>query len=111
MPEWYRGSVEILDSRTLKVTLPDGMKVTPGQPVPPEILEMMAAELRLANDNVLNDAEGCGVQLGRSRSLAEGCGAQLGKASPAEGCGAQLGKAIDAAEGCGAQLGKTSMKV
>lgn len=126
MAEWYRGSVEILDSRTLKVTLPDGMKVTAGQAVPPEILEMMAAYLRLANDNFLNDAEGCGVQLGRSKSVAEGCGAQLGKAKDvaegcgaqlgktkdvAEGCGAQLGKTSEAAEGCGAQLGKTSMKV
>src|SRR5260221_397863 len=88
MAEWYRGSVEILDSRTLKVTLPDGMKLTPGQPVPPEILEMMAAYLRLKNDNVLNDAEGCGVQLGRA---AEGCVLQLGLAAePAEGCIAQF---------------------
>jgi hypothetical protein len=102
--EWYRGSVEVLDSRTLKVTLPDGMKITPGQPVPPEILEMMAAYLRLKNNNVLSDAEGCGVQLGVSRARAEGCGAQLGAARQAEGCGAQLGAARQA-EGCGAQLG------
>jgi Putative auto-transporter adhesin, head GIN domain len=104
--EWYRGNVEVLDSRTLKVTLPDGMKITPGQPVPPEILEMMAAYLRLKNDNVLSDAEGCGVQLGVARVRAEGCGAQLGAArQAAEGCGAQLGAARQAAEGCGAQFG------
>jgi hypothetical protein len=108
MSDWYRGSVEIVDSRTLKVTLPDGMKVTPGEPVPPEILEMMAAYLRLQNDNVLNDAEGCGVQLGRAIKAAEACGVQLGKAKPAaEGCALQFGKAPEAAEGCGAQLGKT----
>jgi hypothetical protein len=107
MSEWYRGSVEIVDSRTLKVTLPDGMKVTPGQPVPPEILEMMAAYLRLRNENVLNEAEGCGVQLGRA---AEACGVQLGKtAQPAEGCVLQFGRTAQPAEGClptVTQLGK-----
>src|SRR5271157_5893816 len=104
MPEWYRGSAVVVDSRTVKVTLPDGMKVTVGQPVPPEILEMMASYLRLQNSNSITDAEGCGVQLGRQRAAAEGCGLQFGAAKEAEGCGAQLGKEM--AEGCGAQLGK-----
>jgi hypothetical protein len=92
--QWSRGSVEVLDSRTLKVTLPDGMKITPGQPVPPEILEMMAAYLRLNNDNVLGDAEGCVLQLGAARGAAEGMGIQMGASrQAAEGCGAQLGAA------------------
>jgi hypothetical protein len=98
MTAWYAGSVEIIDSRTLKITLPDGIKITPGQTVPPEVLEMMASYLRLRAANVLNDAEGCGVQLGRAKP-AEGCGVQFGKAALDQGCVLQL-EANGSAEGC-----------
>jgi hypothetical protein len=104
VPKWYQGSVEIIDRRTLKVTLPDGMKVSPDQAVPPEILEMMAAYLRLSYDSLLREADGCGVQLGRA---AEGCVLQSGMAS-AEGCVIQFGSSGSQLTGSGTAV--TRMK-
>jgi len=59
-----QGKLEALDKQTVKITLPPGMSVTPGKPVPPEILEMLAGYFSLQKDGGLGGSEGCGVQLG-----------------------------------------------
>jgi len=54
--------LEVIDAKTLKVSLPDGMKVTVGKPVAPEILEIVAVQLRLQNQQ--DGSEGwCVVQV------------------------------------------------
>lgn len=53
-------SIEVVDSKTIKVHLPDGMSVTPGKPVPPELLEIVALQLRVAGS--LGDEADCMVQ-------------------------------------------------
>ncbi|QWG14177.1 hypothetical protein KMZ29_05665 [Bradyrhizobium sediminis] len=40
-------SVTAIDASTLQVTLPDGLSVRAGKPVPVEVLEMVAAFVRL----------------------------------------------------------------
>ena len=59
-----QGKIEVLDKQTLKITLPPGMSVTPGQPVPPELLEMLAGYFSLQKGGGLGGQEGCGIQLG-----------------------------------------------
>lgn len=54
--------LEVIDTKTLKVTLPDGMSVTPGKEVPPDILELVAVQLRLQQEQ--DGSEGwCVVQI------------------------------------------------
>jgi hypothetical protein len=79
--------VQVFDSTTLKLTLPSWIKITPGQSVLREILEMTAAYHVLKNDNVLSDVEGCCVQLGAAKVPAEGGGAQFGGANTNIGSG------------------------
>lgn len=55
--------LEVIDAKTLKVTLPDGMSVTVGKPVPPEILELIAVQLRLQQDQDGNEGW-CVVNIG-----------------------------------------------
>ncbi len=59
-----QGKLEALDKQTLKVTLPPGFSVNPGQPVPPEILELLAGYFSLQKSGQIGGTEGCGVQLG-----------------------------------------------
>lgn len=54
--------LEVVDTKTLKVTLPDGMSVTVGKPVPPEILELVAVQLRLQQEQDGNEGW-CVVQV------------------------------------------------
>lgn len=54
--------LEAIDTKTLKVTLPDGMSVTVGKPVPPEILELVAVQLRLQQEQDGNEGW-CVVQV------------------------------------------------
>ncbi len=59
-----QGKLEAVDKQTIKITLPSGMSVNPGKPVPPEILEMLAGYFSLQKSGGLGGAEGCGVQFG-----------------------------------------------
>lgn len=59
-----QGRVEAIDTQTIRITLPPGMSVTPGQPVPPELLEMLAGYFSLQRSGALGGTEGCGLQLG-----------------------------------------------
>ncbi len=58
-----QGKLEAIDQQTIKITLPPGMSVNPGQLVPPEILEMLAGYFSLQRSGYLGGAEGCGVQM------------------------------------------------
>jgi hypothetical protein len=48
-----QGKLEALDAHTLRITLPPGMTVTPGQPIPPEMLEMLAGYFSLQKSGSL----------------------------------------------------------
>jgi len=63
-------TITATDNKTITVKLPDGMSVKPGQPVPVEVLEMIAAHARL-QDSVAEAGQGasdawciggCGLQ-------------------------------------------------
>jgi len=57
-------------AHTITITLPDGLTVKPGAPVPLEVLEMVVAHMRLQNRGAEAGAEepegwcigGCGIQ-------------------------------------------------
>lgn len=54
------------DTKTIMITLPPGISVTPGTPVPPELLDLLAAYFTLESAGHLSAAEGCGHQIGCS---------------------------------------------
>lgn len=52
------------DEKTITITLPAGITVTPGKAVPPELLDLLAAYFNLDKAGHLTGAEGCGSQVG-----------------------------------------------
>ena len=53
-------TIEVIDEHTIKVHLPDSMKVSPGNPVPPELFEIIANMLQMSGS--IGDEAGCLVQ-------------------------------------------------
>ena len=61
--------VTAVNSSTIQITLPDGLSVRAGQPVPVEIIDMVAAFAKLQSHEAGGEPEagwcigGCGAQL------------------------------------------------
>jgi len=53
-------SIEVINESSIKIILPDHMKVTPGSAVPPELLEIIALQIKVGG-SLGNEAD-CGVQ-------------------------------------------------